>query len=50
MSGDRYTFCSSKLVLILHTPPAALYLRGKASRYPLDRRLGGPQSRYGCRG
>jgi hypothetical protein len=20
MSGDRYTFCSSKLVLILHTP------------------------------
>jgi hypothetical protein len=24
-----------------------LYLRGKSPRYPLDRRLGGPQSRYG---
>jgi hypothetical protein len=26
---------------------AALYPRGKDSRYPLDRRMGGPQSRYG---
>jgi hypothetical protein len=24
--------------------PAALYLRGKDTRYPLDKRLGGPQS------
>jgi hypothetical protein len=30
--------------------PAALYPRGKDPRYPLDRRLGGPQSRSGRRG
>jgi hypothetical protein len=29
--------------------PAALYRRGKDLRYPLDRRLGRPQSRSGCR-
>jgi hypothetical protein len=28
-----------------HHTPAALYPRRKDSRYPLDRRLGGPQSR-----
>jgi hypothetical protein len=27
--------------------PRPLYLRGKSSRYPLDTRLDGPQSRYG---
>jgi hypothetical protein len=27
--------------------PRSLYLRGNRPRYPLDRRLGGPQSRYG---
>jgi hypothetical protein len=27
--------------------PLPLYPRGKSPRYPLDRRLGGPQSRYG---
>jgi hypothetical protein len=30
--------------------PAALYPRGKDPLYPLDRRLGGPQSRSGRRG
>jgi hypothetical protein len=30
--------------------PAALYPRGKDPRYPLDRRLGGPQSRSERRG
>jgi hypothetical protein len=30
--------------------PAALYSRGKDPRYPLYRRLGGPQSRSGHRG
>jgi hypothetical protein len=30
--------------------PWPLYPRGKISRYPLDRRLGGPQSRSGRRG
>jgi hypothetical protein len=30
--------------------PAALYPRGKDPWYPLYRRLGGPQSRYGDRG
>jgi hypothetical protein len=30
--------------------PAALYPRGKDPWYPLDRRLGGPQSRSGHRG
>jgi hypothetical protein len=33
-----------------HHAPAALYPRGKGPRYQLDRRLGGPQSRSGCRG
>jgi hypothetical protein len=33
-----------------HHAPAALYPRGKGSRYPLYRRLGGPQSRSGHRG
>jgi hypothetical protein len=31
-------------------PPAVLYPRGKDARYPLYRRLGGPQSRSGHRG
>jgi hypothetical protein len=30
--------------------PRPLYLRGKSPRYPLDRRLGGPQSRSGHSG
>jgi hypothetical protein len=30
--------------------PAAVYPRGKDPRYPLYRRLGGPQSRSGHRG
>jgi len=30
--------------------PAALYTRRKNHRYPLDRRLGGHQSRSGLRG
>jgi hypothetical protein len=30
--------------------PRPLYPRGKSPRYPLDRRLGGPQSRSGRRG
>jgi hypothetical protein len=30
--------------------PAALYSQGKDPRYPLYRRLGGPQSRSGHRG
>jgi hypothetical protein len=33
-----------------HHAPAALYPRGKDPRYPLCRRLGGPQSRSGHRG
>jgi hypothetical protein len=33
-----------------HHTPAALYPRGKDPRYPLYRRLGGPQSRSGHRG
>jgi hypothetical protein len=33
-----------------HHAPAALYPGGKDSRYPLYRRLGGPQSRSGPRG
>jgi hypothetical protein len=32
-----------------HHAPAALYPRGKDPRYPLDRMLGGPQSRSGRR-
>jgi hypothetical protein len=30
--------------------PRPLYSKGKNPRYPLDRRLGGPQSRSGCGG
>jgi hypothetical protein len=37
VSGQRHT-------------PAALYPRGKDPRYPLNRRLGGPQNRSGRRG
>jgi hypothetical protein len=33
-----------------HHAPAALYPRGKDPRYPVDKRLGGPQSRSGRRG
>jgi hypothetical protein len=33
-----------------HHASAALYPRGKDPRYPLERRLGGPQSRSGHRG
>jgi hypothetical protein len=33
-----------------HHAPVALYPRGKDPRYPLYRRLGGPQSRSGHRG
>jgi hypothetical protein len=33
-----------------HHASAALYPRGKDPRYPLYRRLGGPQSRSGCSG
>jgi len=32
----------------LHVRP--LYPQGRSSQYPLDRRLGGPQSRSGCGG
>jgi hypothetical protein len=53
--GDRqyssYSFFTSALegVSGQHHVPAALYLRGKDPRYPLYRRLGGPQSWSGHR-
>jgi hypothetical protein len=46
---SSYTFLTAALDGVSdqrHTP-AALYPRGKGPRYPLDRRLGGPQSRSG---
>jgi hypothetical protein len=55
-SGERryssYSFTTSALdgVSGQHHDPAALYPRGKDPRYPLYRRLGGPQSRSGHRG
>jgi hypothetical protein len=36
-------------LLVIFTP-WVLYPRGKSPRYPLDRRLGGPQSQSGCSG
>jgi hypothetical protein len=33
--------------LVVSITPRSLYARGNRSRYPLDRRLGGPQSRSG---
>jgi hypothetical protein len=51
----RYSSCSFMTSTLdgvsgqLHAP-AALYHRGKDLRYPLDRRLGGPQNRSGHRG
>jgi hypothetical protein len=58
--GERmyssYLFTTSALGVALggvsgqRHAPAALYPRGKFHRYPLDRRLGGPQSRSGLRG
>jgi hypothetical protein len=35
---------------VISFTPLPLYPRGKSPRYPLDRRLGGPQSRSGRRG
>jgi hypothetical protein len=55
--GDRryssYSFLTSALEggeWSASHAPAALHPRGKSPRYPLYRRLGGPQSRSGCRG
>jgi hypothetical protein len=54
--GERryssYSFTTSALdgVSGQRHAPAAFYSRGKDPRYPLDRRLGGPQSRSGHRG
>jgi hypothetical protein len=49
---SSYSFTASTLdgVSGQHHAPAALYPRGKDPRYPLYRRLGGPQSRSGHRG
>jgi hypothetical protein len=49
---SSYSFTTSALdgVSGQHHAPAALYPQGKDPRYPLDRRLGGPQSRSGHRG
>jgi hypothetical protein len=47
LGGEKYSsysFSNSEL------EPAALYPRGKDPRYPLNRRLGGPQSRSRHRG
>jgi hypothetical protein len=54
-SGERYSsysFLTSALDGVggQRHAPAALYPRRKDSRYPLYRRLGGPQSRSGHRG
>jgi hypothetical protein len=50
----RYCSCSFTTVAVdgvsgQHHAPASLYPRGKDSRYPLDRRLDRPQSRYGLK-
>jgi hypothetical protein len=53
--GERnfssYSFMTSAVdgVSGQHNGPATLYLLGKDPRYPLDRRLGGPQNRSGHR-
>jgi hypothetical protein len=49
---SSYSFLTSTLdgVNGQRHAPAALYPRGKNPRYPLDRRLGGPQSWSGHRG
>jgi hypothetical protein len=49
---SSYWFTTSALdgVSGQHHAQAALYPRGKDPRYPVDRRLGGPQSRSGHRG
>jgi hypothetical protein len=46
---SSYSFSTSALdgVSGQHHAPAALYPRGKDPRYPLYRRLGGPQRRSG---
>jgi hypothetical protein len=53
-SGGKssYSFTTSALDRVSgqRHAPAALYPRGKDRRYPLDRRLGGPQSRSGHTG
>jgi hypothetical protein len=39
--------CALFHISLVSFTPLPLYHRGKCSRYLLDRRLGGPQSRYG---
>jgi hypothetical protein len=43
---DLSTSCRS----VVSFPPLRLSSRGKSPRYPLEKRLGGPQSRYGRHG
>jgi hypothetical protein len=38
---------STSWTWVVNFTPRPLYPRGKSPRYPLDRRLGGPQSRSG---
>jgi hypothetical protein len=46
----RSCFLDLALVGVVSITPLLLYPRGKSPRCPLDRRLGGPQSRSGQRG
>jgi hypothetical protein len=55
MGGERYSsylYLTSALMRVSgqRHAPAAFYTRGKDPMYPLDRRLGGPQSPSGRRG
>jgi hypothetical protein len=44
----RILYIGTSWRLVLNFTPRPLYPRGKSPRYPLDRRLGGPQSLPGC--
>jgi hypothetical protein len=45
-----HIFLTSALDRVVSFTPRSLYPPGKSLRYPLDRRLGEPQSRCGRRG
>jgi hypothetical protein len=53
MGEWRYIFTfldlGTRWRLVVSFTPRPLYPRGKIPRYPLDRRLGGPQNRSGRR-
>jgi hypothetical protein len=50
MLDPRFLDISISCRLVVSSTPRSLYSREKSPQYPLDRRSGGPQNRFGRRG